>query len=299
MNGVDERLQRDPSWYRAKYSIAAHSLHGETGIRHALPLPDEGLKGLMTYLGRGAAAGDAQQAEDLACELLEITRRNLRAAGWRYPRRPPRRIVRWMRSVSRRSGPLGRDPGLAKFLDSTLEPATVVLIWSARVARGKPVPLAYETRPAPAGFVDRTSKDPAWLESYLADLVGERRNYPGAWNSAMLRLGSRRHRLPSKPGYRVRYNLACLYSRQAEARRPRVAYGSLERSAEQLLLAREATGEERRAELLRWAQHDPGLEGLRGGDPKAFRLVVGPPPPASKTVERVPVWRKAPARTSS
>lgn len=276
------RLECDPTWYRTGYLIAVQNLLAADGVTPAGSPPE--LPALATFRLANAPVARPGDAERLAWELLTTTRANLARAGWRYPRRPPTLRTRWWRRLTFRAGPLGRAPTVAAFLDSTLEPATVVLIWSARVAQNEEVPLASVTRPDPAGIMDRRSKDPNWLESYLADLVGERPpRMSRSWSvRATAWLGYRRWQESGEPSYRVRYNLACLYSRLATraaiATPSHKRYGALERSAKQLERALVDTGGERRAHLARWAWRDPGLAGLRAGDLERFREIAGPKP---------------------
>ncbi|MDQ2631781.1 MAG: hypothetical protein M3Y75_12540 [Actinomycetota bacterium] len=272
---------RDPVAYRIDYSLAAQILHAVSEERDrevpgrvkGKPLePPEQLGETLEMIQRQLLIGEGdpgfgfEHARDLALRLIRASARELLRQGWRWPGRRPAWFVRRPRSRS--------DRRLAEFLDRVLEPTTVVLFWSCQVELEEP-PSWEDTAP---GRPDRRllvdgpeeGRAPAlWLAAYLAEMLEPEPESPQGLRLLLARIGVSRWRRRAEPNPRVRYNLACLYSRLAARRYvdanedPRER---LRRSAEQLREALEGMKGRQREALARWAQEDPGLQGLRSMD---------------------------------
>jgi hypothetical protein len=166
-----------------------------------------------------------------------------------------RRAVRW------------REPKrLARFLDEVLEPATVVLYFSARIENGhRDAWLLDPARPdTPPDRRRRESDQEAWLKDYLGYLVKE-------GSSEGPSLPSRFWKDAEGVNYRVLYNIACMYARLGAPRtkskgKTEMADAALSLALEHLASAISgAHGSERRA-LSEWSRVDPALKPLREGD---------------------------------
>jgi hypothetical protein len=224
--------------------------------------------------------------------------------GWRWAGRQPSwylswserlpaTLIRFMRRLRRkpRRRTIAGDWPLARFLDGTVEPAAVLLFWSARIAgsdgrsdagvervkqalRG---PAQHEQARPP----DRRAYSAAdyWIENYLLELAGSRggeRERP-AWRRFVGWIGASKHRARREPNSRIEYDLACLFSRLAHAERD--TRGStdealLDRAANHLERSLSALMETRRKETADWASRDPSLDDLRQLGGERFRRAL-------------------------
>jgi hypothetical protein len=228
----------------------------------------------------------------------------LRRLRWRWVGRRPAwyvRLLGWHHRQRRREYLL-----LGEFLDRVLEPAIVILYFSCRLEEGFPVD-AWDL-PQPDGPLRRPWKATSpvslkeidsWAEEYLACLLSpwhlgeapEEVDPPRAHRTLLwplIWLVDRERRLLGWLGvtklrprpethYRVRYNLACLFSRLAGNEEAEIFLNIAER---QLQLSLEALHGTRRAALADRARMDPALETLRKAGGYRFERIV---PSSSKT----------------
>jgi hypothetical protein len=283
-------LLGDPTWYRIGYSLAAQRLHAA--------MPDEdrvwgenpgGLtgeiidalrerQGRSREYGRGPVAAEAE-----ALRLLVTTATVLAASGWRWAGRRPSWSARlWARTVRRRRRVA--DPRLAEFLDAVVEPAAVVLLWSARVEAGHGLERtpeiagrAYASRP-----IDRKRLGAAWLVRYLDELLTPEPLPAKRWRRLLGALGFTRFRAARSRGYRVEYNLACLLSRtivfDGEGDPDPRDQEAANAAASHLQRCFDAVGGPSLEQIASWAWQDPGLANLKRFARSRFETIVGPPP---------------------
>jgi len=259
----------DPTWYRLSYSIAAQSLD-----RVDLPRPD---------------AERALDAEMQARALLDVIRRQLHGAGWTEVGRRPGWFTRWR--LRSRKGTEIRDERVADFLDQTVEPATVALLWSARVARGDSLGFLHDALPRPirGDRIKRPSRsdadaDERRAEAYLLQLLAT-----GPRDSRLRRALSRiglMQRPARTVSPRVHYTLCCLLARDIrQLDRPDEYSSAL--AFDQLAMCFRYLKGSPRDTLARWAWADPALAVLRpqtedcAGTPPSLTLstfaqIVGP-----------------------
>jgi hypothetical protein len=218
--------------------------------------------------------------------LVKITE-ELRRLRWYWVGRRPPWYLRWI-------GPRRRQRRreymrLAEFLDQVVEPATVVLYYSCLIEEGKLKELPELTSDPKGPF--RRSKvrkgenakygelvDSGWPKAYLSYLrtwqpAKPRPHWkrPLALTGWLIRrglgwIGIPNLRQPAEPSYRVRYNVACMFSRLAphlKGEKDREA--CLYEAGTQLRLCMAALSGERRAGIAEWAQKDPALTALRNG----------------------------------
>jgi hypothetical protein len=270
-------VRSDATWYRILYAAAAHRLHAAASREADRydTLPDALQERFKTYLGRSEARTPTyESAENAACHLVDITRQALLGAGHRWPRRPQRSGIRRLLRPRRRS-PLHGDKRLTTFLDRTLEPAAVVMLCSARLERGEPVPLEIGAKDHSYVVADRGAKqiDRKWLGAYVTELTADNAPTRTRWQRLAKRIRILKYRDAGSPNYRVRYNLACLFARAAAAEAkpsdvPRKEL--LARAAKELQSALVGVDALRRERVVEWARMDPGLAGLRSGAPELF-----------------------------
>ncbi|HEX3361913.1 MAG TPA: hypothetical protein VHS74_13050 [Solirubrobacterales bacterium] len=272
------RYEEDPIAYRIAYSRVTQTLHLATeGKGKGMPSTrvDKAVEKLVASEpigGQDQLAGDAMRE---ALELIEHTRAKLVRLGWEW--------IGWVPSKRRRKRAIkdcGGLPGitrpgkrrkhikeareLAEFLDQVVEPATVVLYYSARVrARGYDSSLFLaEESSVPLGRrgvhldaqQDASASPPPWLRSYLGYLIAgspeKPRKRPG-------RFGWKRREVVD---FRVRYNLACLYCRLGAATAQSDRAFAL--AADQLRKSIEHAPLDERAALMKGAPDDPALKCL-------------------------------------
>jgi KTSC domain-containing protein len=302
----------DLNWYRAHYSLAVQCLQiatleaeGEDRVESGWPggiSPTKSkwrkafgpetqrllldLRNDLQSTGRDLHA-PAATAEREAEELVRSTVEVLDEAGWHWVGRQPPRYLLWLkrRSLGRlRERPPGSDDELARFLNEVVEPSAVILTFSTRVVKE---PKYYweimegmldHFSPSFQPLDRRKQASQGWLLDYLVGLTAD-----GLVNSARharfeARLGRTRFRAPKRLGFRVRYNLACLFSRLAKAARD-----DDNSTAEDMFAAIAATELERslrglpddnRAPLSEWAEKDPGLDGLRTHGKEEFAAII-------------------------
>jgi hypothetical protein len=233
-----------------------------------------------------AAKSARQEAEELAVSAADM----LEETGWNWVGRKPPRFVRWKRALSptritRRRPVLDKE--LTLFLSWVVEPAAVVLLFSARLVEGSlslsRVKEAIGPGPRSPEFfkpLDRRKREAGgedWLIDYLARLVYD---WPVDTRSAraQARLGRTQLRDPRQPSFRVQYNLACLFSRlmlaaskdgdrDGEDLFASFAAGQLEKALFRL-------PDEQRAHLAKWAKVDPGLATLRTECATEFEEII-------------------------
>lgn len=319
MSGAPGTPAQDPTWYRIRYSLAAQRLHTATAggdrvsyDRQPNDAPGEELWNLIGGLRERLQPAEKEEAVEFgfvvaeadAHGLLSDIVRVLDASGWRWVGRRPPRIVRlwrglWSRLLHRLSSrhPTVINFRLANFLDTVVEPATVALLWSARIEQGwRPDPGTLESISArdssamgpAAGPLDRGDREVSegWLEHYLEQLLASEAVRPRFWRRLLARLGVTRFRQRAPLGYRVEYNLACLLSRMVpvneemtEAERANLV-DLVALAGMHLQRSIGATTSRRRKRVVSWAWRDPGLAGLRGVDRRFFEIMVGPLPGA-------------------
>ncbi len=320
---MSEKLA-DPTWYRISYSLAAQKLHAANGTKKGpdglVKSPDKGasaavkdMADLRSSVGVSGKRG-FKEAEDDALEVIRVTAAVLADMGWRWAGRNPSwyvswserlpaallRLVRRLRRKPRRRSIAGDWP-LAKFLDRTVEPAAVLLVWSARIERrvlksllrrelreleNHLIALAEnraperrpnkELRPDRRQYAEGGGGD--WLFRYVIELADDRDPEHDRWKRFVAWLGVSRYRLRGKANYRVQYELACLFSRLAQ-KRPgadgKANAAVIERAREHLGRSLSELPEPRRTEAADWATRDPSLVGLRDADMSKFDQLVG------------------------
>lgn len=316
MSGRPGTPAQDPTWYRIRYSLAAQRLHTASAGDYRVLSDDwkpsdalgeetrnliDGLRKRLEPAMEEEAVKDGfitagADARGLLADIVGV----LDASGWRWVGRRPAWIVRvWHRLWSRLLHRLSRrrwsrrpaviDFRLANFLDTVVEPATVALLLSARVGQGwrpKVTALAStsdreSSQREMAGPLDRRDREvsDSWLECYLEQLLASEPARPRLWKRLLARLGVARFRQRAPLGYRVEYNLACLFSRLVpfyeetmEVGRPNL----VDLAATHLQRSIGAAAGRRRKRVASWAWQDPGLAGLRGRNRRLFEIIVGP-----------------------
>jgi hypothetical protein len=219
---------------------------------------------------------------------------------WRWVGRKPPWYVRWLgwRHWRRRREYLV----LAEFLDRVLEPAAVVLYFSCLIELEIISPdWILQEQPRAPRPLKRPRRhrgiphDEPFRRAYLLELVSRAQPAPRPeepegprrwrrWLPAFLMNNLRRlhgwlgvvqhHRL-EEPHYRVRYNLACLFSRASVTAADEEAF--LSAAEAQLRLALDTLRGKRRTALAEWAWQDPGLEALRNSELYGFAAILPPP----------------------
>jgi hypothetical protein len=246
-----------------------------------------------------------------AFELAVKAGRELGRLRWHWVGRRPAWYLRWsgLRRWKRRREYLL----LAKFLDRVLEPAAVILYFSCLIeedfvdepdgilARRLPTDWPLR-RPFLQQQADFSPEPFPWLWDYLWYLVSQAQLPVGprtstepdrSWLSQALSqlersarwlfgwLGETWLRSPAELNYRVRYNLACLFSRASlRASDPDAFLFSAEA---QLRLALQALSGPRRAALAEWAWSDPALNALRAAEGYGLERIVPPAARRSRT----------------
>jgi hypothetical protein len=278
----------DPIAYRIAYSQVAQKLHLASipeGHRHPIleslglklrqegepPEPPEPVTNAVTGLvGSQSPPHQLGEIETEALKLIADTRAELvelgmSTVGWNWGKVQTKRRF--------------RDPlRLVEFLDQILEPATVVLYFSARIQNGHreqwlldpPQPeLPPERKDGDLGEMgvgDGKGSGFLWLRDYLGSLCNGGAKKEPRW------FGFQRKN--TEPiNYRVRYNLACLYARYGAPQEPPGSSEGLEADDQALNMALGhlgaaiiyAHGRERKA-LTAWAVADPALRPLREGE---------------------------------
>jgi hypothetical protein len=315
----------DPNWYRARYALAVNmlglaSLYAESatwfkrgqdigwprGIGRAKAIPlQRGLEKVLPQEAFGEetdmlignlhrerdfakapfedpAAAAREEAEELVGDSANL----LLGAGWRWVARRPPRFVRWKRApgrwLSRSPQP---DQELIRFLSWVVEPASVILAFSAWSLAGRSFPLerldkalAERQEYDPLDRRSRELEGEQWLFDYLGRLAYDTPLGTAPTARAQARLGRTRYRRPRSPSFRVHYNLACLFSRVSLVAKQ---YGDeagegrfLSLSSVQLENALLHLPDEQRERLVRWACDDPGLAGLREARGNQFAQTV-------------------------
>lgn len=279
MRRVAEPYRSDPTWYRIGYSLAAQRLHAATAGGDRFRGDDFGREtaGILSRLEGIQAEVDElptfAAAERDARALAVATAATLRSSGWGWVRRRPAWFVR----LWGHRGPAA-DRKLASFLSKVVEPAAVVLVHSARAGEGSAPKV--RRSPDPSWALSRAElaggeKHQDWFDRYLGELLGEDEIKRSRWLDLLAWLGSTKHRRPEPVNYRVRYNLACLFSRFVRSSEDR---DQIQIALGQLYLCLKAVDPRKRAQLVRWAWQDPGLNGLRNNAQGAFAELVGPNP---------------------
>jgi hypothetical protein len=178
-------------------------------------------------------------------------------------------------------------------LDTVLEPAALVLYCSCWIEEKGWLPQVPED--PPGVVLDRKraywsaggkkGRIDAWLNNYLAYLCNGEGDKPRHWHMRWVRwldaktapvracvrrlfgwLGFTLWRKPEEVGYRVRYNLACMFSRAAGSRESKdraMAEAYLDLAQTQLALCMKRVSVRDRLALAEWAAMDPGLAWLR------------------------------------
>lgn len=332
MRGADSELA-DPTWYRVRYSLATQYLRMATGDgadgsagwpQGITARPDDDWAqtfGLQTaslvsdlYRDRESAGSylnePAEAAELEAWGLLMSTSHVLEGAGWHWVGRRPPRYLLWAkrRSVpSVRRRPPGSERELARFLSRTVEPASAVLLCSVWVVTKREqiyeriveyVEHPGEGVPAPLKRSLRWGDLEDWTLQYLERLLADEQvdtRIRARWRAT---LGLTRLREPATPNFRVRYNLACLFSRLAAVassrRQEQICDRLLEVAMLQLDAALWSLPNSYQRRMASWAQTDPALEELRTHDPPAFAAIVATWAPRDrKKAERLSIDSEA------
>jgi hypothetical protein len=266
------RPSSDPTTYRIEYSLAVELLHAASKDEaQEAPLPEGAVESLaelsrVVEIARSALSREERglehggEASKQALNLVQASATELSRQGWRYPgRRPPWYVRYRCKRHSRR---------LAEFLNRVLEPATVVLFWSSLVEEGWPT-LEFEASTGPvdrrqllAALREERSAAAQLLRAYLYEMLDPKHEPLSPWQRLLAHLGAVRLRPRSEPEPRIRYNLACLFSRIASRKSPQ-AEQELTESARQLSIALAGSHGREREAMARWARRDPGLSHLR------------------------------------
>jgi hypothetical protein len=267
--------ERDPITYRIAYSRITHLLHLETKDKRRRR-PSKRVRNLVADL---LQADPSRPDEDVAraalvdsLALLGNVRRELDELGWRWVGWPPSKFKLRRRFVSNEVRRLGR------FLDQVLEPCTVILYFAARTEMAGPdeslLPPRESNRLLDRREVKFEPEKPApsketetWLHSYFDYLVTPplqaTQGFPGRFEWSA-RIGWKQAKRV-KP--RVRYNLACLYSRlgdQFDAEGKEESAGrAFVCGFDQLRRSIAEAKEPECAVLAKWAPLDPAFEPLK------------------------------------
>lgn len=235
-------------------------------------------------------AGTAELLSEQALELLATIVKELHRLRWYWVGRTPPWYLRWL-GLGHRKRRL-EYMRLAEFLDQIVEPAIVVLYFSCLVEKKEEglrelpdlnVPSAQKIfkrnrRHAFKSGRDHHELDPQWLNAYLAYLCTWQAPKPKPrWSQPLALvpwlivkmlawLGIVPLRPSSGPSYRVRYNLACFFSRLASHLDEEEKRASLYEARLQLRLCIEALSGQERVDIAEWAEKDPALTELRSGD---------------------------------
>lgn len=247
--------------------------------------------------------GEVYRPDPLWIDAARLTAQagdELSRLRWHWVGRKPPWYVRWLgwRHWRRRREYLV----LAEFLDRVLEPAAMILYFSCLIEMEIVSPdwiLQEQSRaPWPLKRPRRHQGipyDEPFRRAYLLELVSRaqpvsRSGEPeGArrwrrWLPAFLMdnlkrlqgwLGVVQHHRVEEPHYRVRYNLACLFSRASLHATDKAPF--LSAAETQLRLALDALHGKRRAALAEWAWRDPGLAALRNSELYGLREILPPP----------------------
>jgi len=301
----------DPVTFRVEYSLLVQQLHALT-VTEQSELPAErplmsdatvataveATQRLVHAQGEGAAR---ERVDDLmrplveddvdpsqALALVERSVHTLRRLGWAWVGSRPPWYRRWF--PRRQSG----GDRLGEFLDRVVEPAAVVVYFSCRVERGDWNPERFLDRRLPKRmlkrqrFARRWHRNRAqWLDHYLDVLRQPRPPRPSRPYRFVAWLGFTRFRPAPRTGYRVRYNLACLYSRLAlraqagiktvdETERFDYVRAFAGEAATHLSLCLAEARLAERETIAQWAWSDPALTMLRLVDEDGFAAIVGP-----------------------
>lgn len=303
------KLRDDPVAFRVKYALLVQRLHEATdrpdgapaelkllsapAVRAAVEATErlglareEGLtRERSVNPGQALASADADPIGALA--LVEASERELRRLGWGWVGSEPPWYRRWLRR-RQSSG----DRRLGAFLDRVVEPAAVVVFFSCMVERGKWEPERFlpkqttRRRLRRRSFLHRWRQDRMqWLDQYL-DILREperRKLWRPLRFVAWLGLTALRPVPPTN--YRVRYNLACLYSRLArhvllvdgldELESVEYERQFLAEAATHLSLCFTRARLRQRDAIAQWARKDPALATLRLKDEERFFEIVG------------------------
>jgi hypothetical protein len=276
----------DPIAYRIDYSRIAQSLHLESVTAEAAPgvgaekkptpkdpkspakkpapkkpAPDVAAVARVVEKLIGPNPPPPDDAVKEALALVLRARRELYHLGWKWVGWTPRWT--WREVVGRLRHPIHGTEirRLATFLDQILEPATVVLYFSARIAKSELAALPSRDSSGrlkrgpfdlPGGAGASRRDESAWTDRYLQILLCERKDgrpgIPMKWKPS------------AAVNYRVRYNLACMYSRLGEVPQ------SLDQLRQAVTLAK---GRDRQA-LVEWAKKDPALTAARHAPKDGF-----------------------------
>lgn len=290
------KARYDPTWHRTGYLLAAQILQANTEAKErSLVELDENERSFLEELCLQSTTPPSipglKAAEDQALSTAAQAASVLRRSGSRWVARRPAgwaKLVRWRRSAA--------ATRLIEFLNQTLEPSAVVLYWATRVEEGAMNPsqlLSLTRTDSSAKALDRRKFKPQdaeadppsveWLEAYVQGLLTPKQAHRGNLKRLAGWTGVSRHRAPLTPNYRVRYNLACLFSRAARRAHPETKFRPesdlaeffLDESLRQLRDCLDQVGRVRREKLVRWAWRDPGLAFVRLKRKAAFRSLVG------------------------
>ena len=316
----------DPTWYRVRYALAVQCLQLATlrtqSDEDEVGWPDGMAKGpgewrkaygletasLLSSLYTDRASADSHLIDSAeatmkeAADLVASAAHVLEWAGWRWVGREPPAYVRHLNVLSlpgiRPFNP-GRDLELARFLSRVVEPAAVILLFSAwaleAVADGDQARLpnldfftyeeirdtlapSHSPLPPPVDRCARADRGSGWLLDYLAGLSADWQLETGYPRHSRGFLGRRLLGAPRPVSFRVLYDLACLFSRLAlVARRrkdDRTEHSFLSIAGAQLEKVLFDTPDHQRTDFLALAQADPGLAGLRMLREKEFARIV-------------------------
>lgn len=300
-------LTEDPTYYRIEYGRIVQQLHAATAARpgdpekKTAPCSTQDLEEMLDAIRRDMTTREEDVFKgtlpDQALNLLRLATTELRELRWRWVGKRPPWYVRW---CGWRRWRLRREQQLlGAFLDTVLEPAALVLYCSCLIEKKGWLPRSPEGPPGVA--LDRKTafwstggkkgRIDAWLNSYLAYLCyGEGEGKPRHWHmrwvcwldakTTPVRACARRlfgwlgftlWREPEEVSYRVRYNLACMFSRAAKSRE---SEADLDLAQTQLALCMKRVSVRDRLALAEWAATDPSLAWLRKTRPEEFAKIV-------------------------
>jgi hypothetical protein len=328
--GANRQL-RDPTWYRVRYALAVRCMQiatggeddrvDENGWPKEMSREQDGVwksefgaetQELLLNLSEDQEAVQspletpAAIAMERARELLATAAVVLDDAGWHWVgRKPPRylplakRISSWLRRwlLRRKERPVASDVKLTGFLSDVVEPTTMILYCSTRLANDVDGSEYHRLKDAvfgriggPSQPLDRRSLDAVgieeWALEYLSAFLADQQTGVTRHARVEARLGRTQYRAPRKPTPRARYSLACLLSRlamEADARNEKAARDILlSSSAAQLDGAFSDAPSGRRDRLARWARADPDLSCLRSLREPAFATIVARWGPAER-----------------
>ncbi len=310
------KTNRDPVAYRLRYALITQRLHARSGpwtdhgdSHDRVPRRPDAVQAAIDVARHRVGARSKREGDPVveARELVEMATQELRRLGWKWVGSRPRWYARRLRLRNSTE-----DRHLGEFLDGALEPAAVIVYWSAvverdgwqaldfllstyhregRLARLRSLLTWHQVRDGGRwlnrGRIARRrgGVNAAWLQRYLRVLRETDPKLRDHGRGLHAGLGLMRVPPLSGPNYRVRYNLACLFCRLANLRLEGEAGfvdELFDEAIAQLSLCLEGARGRQREEIVSWAERDPSLMPLREARHDRFESIVLPYRPPTR-----------------